>query len=67
MADKSMKKEAQLLKAMKKKIDEIEKVTGELKALGAGVPVVEKNVRVIMSITHALKFSISDVADAMNE
>jgi len=61
-----MKKEAGVLKEMKKKIDEIERVTNELKALGTGVPVVEKNVRVIMSITHALKFGISDVAEVMN-
>ncbi len=51
---------------MKEKIDEIEKNISELKDLGKGMPVVEKNARCMLSFTHNLKFGISDVAE-LNE
>jgi len=59
-------KEAGALKEMKKRIDRIEGAAGELKELGDGVPVVEKNVRAILGLTHALKFGISDLVDMMD-
>lgn len=50
------------LKAMSRKIEETEKAAKELQSLGGGAPVIEKNVRCILSITHALRFGISDLA-----
>ena len=35
----------------------------DLKELGKGIPVIEKNTRCLLSFIHALKFGISDVAD----
>jgi len=48
---------------MKQKIDDIERLVGELKELGQGAPVVEKNASSILSFTHVLKSGISDLAD----
>jgi hypothetical protein len=55
--------ELEKLKAMSLKIETAEKAILELKELGEGVPVVEKNVRCLLSVTHALKFGISDLAE----
>ena len=66
MADSMKKEEIAALKEMKKRIEDIERAARELKELGTGLPVIEKNVRALESITHALKFGISDVADVMN-
>jgi hypothetical protein len=52
-----------ILKAMNRKIEETEKAVMELKKLGRGAPVIEKNVRSILSLTHALRFGISDLAE----
>jgi len=52
-----------LLKDMRQKIDEIDRLVLELKELGAGVPVVEKNARAILSFINVLKAGISDVAE----
>lgn len=51
------------LKEMKEKIDHIERLACELRDLGKGTPVVEKNTRSILSFTHVLKFGISDLAE----
>ena len=51
------------IKEMKNRIEAIEKLVLELKDLGAGVPVVEKNARSILSFINVLKFGISDVAE----
>jgi hypothetical protein len=51
------------LKAMSRKIEEAEKAVRELQSLGDGAPVIEKNVRSILSITHALRFGICDLAE----
>ena len=50
------------LQAMRDRIEDIEKHTLALQALGAGIPVVEKNVRILMSIVRNLKFGIGDPA-----
>ena len=52
-----------VLKDMGAKIREIERLTLELKALGNGVPVVEKNAQGILSFTHVLRFGISDLIE----
>ena len=53
-----------LLNDMKGKIEEIERLVLELRDLGRGMPVVEKNAQSILSFTHVLRFGISDLADA---
>ena len=52
-----------LLREMNVRVEEIERLVLELKALGAGVPVVEKNAQSILSFVNVLKFGISDVAE----
>ena len=59
-------KEIGLLKDMKQKIDEIERLARDLKNLGKGIPVVEKNTRSILSFTHVLRFGISDLAELVD-
>jgi hypothetical protein len=52
-----------VLRKMKTRIDQLEKLALELKELGHGVPAVEKNSRNILSAVFNLKFGVSDVAD----
>ena len=52
-----------LITDMKQKIEEIERLVFELKDLGRGMPVVEKNARSILSFTHILKYGISDLIE----
>jgi uncharacterized protein YoxC len=52
-----------LLKEMRQKIDEIDRLVLELKDLGTGVPAVEKNTRCILSFVNVLKAGISDVVE----
>ena len=54
------------LRNMKNKIDEIERCVLDLNELGNGVPVIEKNVRSILSFVQVLKFGICDVAEINN-
>lgn len=49
------------LEKMKDCLDQIEGSLLALKKLGGEMPVVEKNVRAMMSFIHALKFGISDL------
>lgn len=51
------------LEAMKRKIEQIETLVLELKGAGAGIPVIEKNARAILSFTNILKIGISDPAE----
>lgn len=52
-----------LLNDMKGKIEEIERLVLELRDLGRGMPVVEKNAQSILSFTHVLRYGISDLAE----
>ena len=54
------------LREMREKIEEIERLVLDLKELGKGMPVIEKNVRSIQSFIYVLKFGISDVAEITN-
>ena len=56
-----------MLKEMKDKIENIEKLVVDLKKLGEGVPVIEQNTRCLLSYVWALKFAISDVADVSSD
>ena len=53
-----------VLREMNGKIEEIEKLARELNALGEGLPVIEKNMRTILSAIYVLKFGISDIVAA---
>jgi hypothetical protein len=52
-----------VLNEMKIRIDQIEQRVAELKALGREIPAVQKTCQSILSMTYALKFGISDVAE----
>ncbi len=54
------------LKEMKTTIEQIEQLVHKLKDSGAGVPVVEKNARIILSVINILKFGISDPAEILD-
>ncbi|HIJ57656.1 MAG TPA: hypothetical protein HPQ03_16245, partial [Deltaproteobacteria bacterium] len=62
MAPENTAKEMTLLKEMKQKIEEIDRLASELADIGRGLPVIEKNVQGIQGFTHALRFGISDIA-----
>ena len=51
------------LKEMKATIEQIEQLTQQLKVSGAGLPVVEKNARNILSFVNVLKLGIADPAE----
>ena len=51
------------LREMRDTIKEIERLVLELKELGEGVPVIEKNTCSILGIIYVLEFGISDVAE----
>jgi hypothetical protein len=61
MANEVRDNEMGLITDMKQKIEEIERLVLELKDLGRGMPVVEKNAQCILSFTHVLRFGISDL------
>ena len=54
------------LKEMKATIEQIEQLVHKLKASGDGIPVVEKNARIILSVVNVLKFGISDPAEILD-
>ena len=61
MADKTENKETALLEKMKERIEEIDRLALELKTIGQGLPVIEKNVQGLRSFTYVLRFGISDL------
>ena len=56
-----------MLMEMKDRIEKIEALVLDLKKMGEGVPVIEKNTRCLLSFVWVLKFGISDVADVTQE
>jgi len=64
--EENKENEISLIKSLKKRIEEINRLTEELKEIGKGMPVIEKNACCILSFTHALKFGISDVAEIID-
>jgi len=55
------------LREMSEKIEEIERLVLELKELGKGMPVIEKNACSVLSFIYVLKFGISDVAEIIDK
>jgi len=64
--EENKENEISLIKSVKKRIEEINRLTEELKEIGKGMPVIEKNARCILSFTHALKFGISDIVEVID-
>ena len=52
-----------VLEDMRDKIDRIETLAQELASSGKGLPVIEKNARVILTAIYLLKFGVSDVVE----
>ena len=67
MKGKHKQEAGERLSEMKKKIEEIERLVLDLRELGQGMPVIEKNARSILSLIYVLKFGISDVAEITDE
>jgi len=63
MEDEVVAKEMGLFRDMKQKIEEIERLAIQLKEMGKGMPVVEKNARSILSFTHVLRCGVSDAVE----
>ncbi len=55
------------LREMRKKVEEIDRLVLDLKALGRGMPVIEKNACSILSFLYVLKFGISDLAEIIDD
>jgi hypothetical protein len=51
------------LREMREKTEEMERLVIDLKELGRGMPVIEKNACSILSFLCVLRFGISDVAE----
>jgi len=64
--EENKENEISLIKSVKKRIEDINRLTEELKEIGKGMPVIEKNARCILSFTHALKFGISDIVEVID-
>ena len=60
---KHKQEEAERLRKMRDKIDEIERLVLDLRELGEGMPVIEKNTCSILGVIYVLEFGISDVAE----
>jgi hypothetical protein len=52
-----------LLKEVSSRIETIEKLASEIEALGATVPAIAKNARILLATTYAMRFGTSDVAE----
>ena len=61
MAKNIENNQSALLIDMRERIDEIDRLALELKDIGRGLPVIEKNVQAILSFSYALRFGISDL------
>ena len=53
-----------LLKEVSSRIETIEKLAHEIEALGATVPAIAKNARILLAATYVMRFGTSDVAEA---
>ena len=58
-----LEKHLSKLREMKQRIDSIEQEALHLKKLGDGVPVIEKNVQVLLGAVYCLQFGISDIVE----
>ena len=55
------------LKEMQADIENIEQYALKLKASGAGLPIIEKNIRIILSAVNNLRFGIVDPALSLDQ
>jgi hypothetical protein len=52
-----------VLKEVSSRIETIEKLAQEIEALGATVPAIAKNARMLLATTHVMRFGITDVVE----
>ena len=62
-----MNAEAKKLKEMRECIQRLEKNALELNDLGAEIPVIQKNMQIVLSVVRNLKFGIVDPAKLMEQ
>lgn len=62
-----MNTEADKLKEMQVRIEQIEKNALELNDLGAEIPVIQKNMQIVLSVVRNLKFGIVDPAKLIGQ
>jgi hypothetical protein len=63
MNEPTKKKDWTGLEEMKKIIDQLDGLLTDLERLGREMPVIEKNVKAMMSFVAVLKYGISDLVD----
>jgi uncharacterized protein YoxC len=56
-------KDKTLLKEVSSRIETIEKLAREIETLGATVPSIAKNARILLATTYVMRFGTSDVAE----
>jgi hypothetical protein len=56
-------KDKTLLREVSSRIETIEKLAHEIEALGATVPAIAKNARILLATTYVMRFGVSDVAE----
>jgi uncharacterized protein YoxC len=56
-------KDKTLLKEVSSRLETIEKLAREIEALGATVPAIAKNARILLAATYVMRFGTSDVAE----
>jgi hypothetical protein len=66
MKESAMNMERVELAEMKKIIDHLESLLGDLGRLGREMPVIEKNVKAMMSFVSVLQYGISDITEIKN-
>jgi len=52
-----------LLREVSSRIETIEKLAHEIEALGATVPAIAKNARILLATTYVMKFGTSDLLE----
>jgi hypothetical protein len=52
-----------LLKEVSSRIETIEKLAREIEALGAAVPAIARNARILLATTYVMRFGTSDLVD----
>ena len=55
--------EERVLKELDKRIQDLKKASLEIKAVGAGIPAIERNAARILASIKMLEINISDIAD----
>ncbi len=52
-----------VLREVSSRIETIEKLAREIEALGAAVPAIARNARILLATTYVMRFGTSDLVD----